>query len=68
MLTTLFLNGIKAFIGIMVIFGGWLLVQTAWRRVFPGLPADEDVLAGRMGCHGCHCATPCKRANQTKDQ
>jgi hypothetical protein len=31
----------------------WVGVQLAWRRVFPDACADPDVLAGRMGCHGC---------------
>ena len=60
MLTT----AIKAIIGITVILGGWLLVQAAWRRVFPGTPIDEDVLAGRLGCHQCPCERPCDELNR----
>ncbi|MDP6251357.1 MAG: hypothetical protein QF497_12570 [Verrucomicrobiota bacterium] len=52
-------TGIKAIIGITVILGGWLLVQAIWRRVFPGTPADEDVLAGRLGCCSRSCSSPC---------
>lgn len=68
MLTTLLLSGIKAFLGITIIFCAWLIVQMAWRRVFAISNAEEDVLAGRMRCHGCHCTTPCKEANQNQDQ
>jgi hypothetical protein len=49
----------KVLIGMAVILGAWLAVQMAWRRVFPGTPADEDVLAGRFGCHGCSRETEC---------
>jgi hypothetical protein len=39
----------------------WLLVQLAWKKTFPEVQGDEDVLAGRSGCHGCsqdgHCET-----------
>ncbi len=51
---------VKAVIGITAILSGWLLVQLAWRRVFPGIPADEDALVGRLGCHGCSDQTHCK--------
>ncbi len=61
MLTT----AIKAILGISVILGGWLLVQLAWRRVFPGIPPGEDVLANRIGCHQCSCATPCDNARDS---
>ena len=54
----------KAFLGISIILTGWLLVQVAWRRVFPGTPPGEDPLAGRLGCHNCSCQTPCDGANR----
>jgi len=38
----------------------WVGVQLAWRRVFPDACADPDVLAGRMGCHGCNSAEVCE--------
>ncbi len=53
---------IKAIVGITVILGGWIWVQNAWRRVFPGTPVGEDVLAGRISCHNCTCNSPCERA------
>ena len=59
MLTT----AIKTVLGIIVIFGGWLLVQAAWRRVFPGVAVDEDILAGRIGCHGCTQDSSCDQLN-----
>ena len=44
---------------------GWLFVQSAWRRQFPGNDSDGDVLAGRSDCGNCGCATPCnKRENE----
>ena len=41
----------------------WLAVLAAWRRVFPGLSADEDALAGRVSCHDCPRDTLCSRLN-----
>ena len=38
----------------------WVGVQLAWRRVFPDVCADPDVLAGRMGCHGCSSTEVCE--------
>lgn len=67
MLTSLLFSGIKAFLGITIIISAWLIVQLAWRRVFAITNVEEDVLAGRMRCHGCHCTTPCKGANQNQD-
>jgi hypothetical protein len=57
-------TAIKGLIGIIFILFGWLLVQTAWRRVFPDTPIDEDVLAGRLGCHDCSRQTTCDGANR----
>ncbi len=61
-MTTLF-AALKAILGIVVILGGWILVPQAWRRVFPGTATGDDVLASRIGCHDCHCDTPCEFAN-----
>jgi hypothetical protein len=48
-----------AIVGIALMMTVWVLVQLAWRRTFPNVGRDEDVLAGRSGCHGCaqdgHC-------------
>jgi len=61
-------TALKAIIGITVILSGWLLVQTAWRQVFPGTPADEDILAGRLGCHGCSRQDSCEKTNCDADE
>jgi hypothetical protein len=52
---------------IAVLCVAWLAVQLAWRRVFPASASgDPDALAGRLGCHGCHCTTVCeKKASAT---
>ena len=68
MLTTLLLSGIKALTGIAIILFVWLLIQAAWRRMFPGARGDEDALEGRVNCHGCSCLTPCQEANQKENQ
>ena len=52
---------LKASVGLGTLVLLWLAVQSAWRRVFSDTPADEDVLAGRLGCHGCGCAKPCDK-------
>lgn len=57
-------TAIKTLLGITAILSGWLLVQVAWRRVFPGTASDEDALAGRIGCHNCHCLEPCENARR----
>ena len=49
--------GIAATIFVAV---AWVGVQLAWRRVFPDACADPDVLAGRMGCHGCDSTEVCE--------
>ena len=38
---------------------GWVGVQNAWRRAFPSACSDPDVLAGRLGCHGCDSTNGC---------
>lgn len=57
---TFVLEFLKAAVGIGVVLTLWLGVLAAWRRAFPGTPVDEDILAGRMSCHGCTCTTPCE--------
>ena len=62
-------SALKAILGIVVILGGWILVQQAWRRVFPGTVASgDDVLASRINCHDCHCETPCEFADYPPSQ
>jgi len=51
---------IKATLGITVIMIAWLAVQFVFARRM-GTPAGEDVMAGRSGCHGCTCQTPCEK-------
>lgn len=54
------LAALKTIVALTVILCGWLLVQGAWRRIFPGTPADEDVMAGRLGCHQCPRESTCE--------
>ena len=49
----------KACIIVVALFGAWVWVQAAWRKTF-ARPADDDVLAGRGGCHSCTCEQPCE--------
>ena len=60
-------NVITALLGVTTILLCWLLVQAAWRRVFPETPADEDILAGRLGCHGCACKSSCEEKKRLRD-
>jgi len=40
----------------------WVLVQSAWRRTFPGASPDPDPLAHRRGCRGgCDNQHDCDR-------
>ena len=58
---TYHLLAIAGLIGVLL---AWVGVQLAWKKVFPGVGSDPDVLAGRMGCnHGCDCQEDqaCKR-------
>ena len=45
-----YVTGLAAVVGMTL---AWVAVQGAWRRAFPDAVSDPDVLAGRMGCHGC---------------
>jgi len=51
---------------IAIVLVCWVGVQSAWNKTFPDPAGDPDALAGRLGCHGCGCATPCDEA--TRDQ
>lgn len=46
--------------GIAAIFGAWILVQSAWRRTFPGARDGEDVMDGRLGCRHCPREPACR--------
>jgi hypothetical protein len=50
-----------ALLAVALIAALWAGVQIAWRRTFPHACSDPDVLAGRMGCHGCDTAEACER-------
>ena len=52
---------ILAMLIMVVLMTGWMLVQNAWRRLFPVSDAHQDVLAGRGGCQGCRCSGVCER-------
>lgn len=49
---------LKAMVGMAALLAAWLAVQ----RLFATRAgrANEDALAGRTGCHGCGCETPCE--------
>lgn len=44
---------LKGALLVSVLMVGWVLVQLAWRRVFPEGGSDGDALALRNHCHGC---------------
>jgi len=39
----------------------WVFVQSAWRRTFPGVFDDPDVLAERLGCQSCDRSDVCEQ-------
>jgi hypothetical protein len=47
-------------VAIVVMAVVWVGIQSAWRKAFPGHSSDPDVLAGRLGCHGCDSADVCE--------
>jgi hypothetical protein len=48
-------------LAIVVMAVVWVGVQSAWRKAFPEVCSDPDVLAGRLGCHGCDSTDNCER-------
>jgi len=48
--------------GVALLAAGWLAVQLAWGRDFPGDGSEPDVLARRGGCGGCGHGGRCERA------
>jgi len=58
-------TGIVAVVALAV---GWVAVQSAWRKAFPGMIADPDVLAGRTDCHGCERSKTCDRAGPVEEE
>ena len=50
------MNYLTAILGMAIIAALWLFVQRQWQRHFPEqASAEDDALANRRGCHGCHC-------------
>jgi hypothetical protein len=53
-----YLTGPLVLVGVLL---AWTAVQCAWRRAFPEVSSDPDVLAGRTGCHGCSRGELCPK-------
>jgi hypothetical protein len=61
-----YFTGVAAVTIVVVV---WVGVQSAWRRTFrEGDGGDPDALAGRLGCHGCGCASPCAGAGASGEE
>ena len=56
-----YIIGVGAF---LLLSAAWIGVQRAWRRSFPDVGDDPDVLAGRTGCHGCDISEDCHRRRE----
>ena len=52
-----YLIGVGAFV---FLSAAWIVVQRAWKKSFPDVGADPDVLAGRPGCQGCGHVEECQ--------
>lgn len=52
---------------LVLVLAGWVAVQRAWRRAFPGACADPDVLAARGGCGRCSSPDECERRRTCHD-
>ena len=50
-------TGIGALVIVLV---AWVGIQIAWRKVFPGVCTDPDVLAERTGCQRSACSGACE--------
>ena len=37
----------------------WIGIQFGWKKLFSEILTDEDVLAMRIGCSGCHLGEEC---------
>jgi hypothetical protein len=51
-----YLIGVGTFV---LLSAAWIGVQRAWRKSFPDVGNEPDVLAGRLGCRGCGRAEDC---------
>jgi hypothetical protein len=58
---------IKTTLGMLLILGGWLVVQVVCKRA-SGVPTGDDALAGRLGCHGCGCERTCERTRERENK
>jgi hypothetical protein len=58
-----YLIGVGAFVMLSV---AWIGVQRAWRKSFPEVGNEPDVLAGRLGCHGCGRAEHCPQRPESE--
>jgi hypothetical protein len=54
-----YIIGVGAFV---LLSAAWIGVQRAWRKSFPDVGDDPDVLVGRSGCRGCGHAEDCQQA------
>ena len=54
-----------ALVLLVTVLAGWVAVQSAWRRTFPEVGPDPDVLAARERCSGCK--TECKRSCSSEE-
>ncbi len=57
-------------LGVSALAAGWVAVQLAWAKSFPGDESEPDVLARRRDCSGCSHPGSCmaKRSSQEVPQ
>ncbi|MCP3980623.1 MAG: hypothetical protein GY716_15075 [bacterium] len=63
-----YLIGLPAVVAVAL---AWVAVQNGWRRTFPEVSSDPDVLAGRPGCYGCRgnrCTSSAECENRSKEE
>ncbi len=61
------LSYLTGMLGVAALAAGWVAVQLAWGRSFPGDESEPDVLARRRDCTGCsqvHACTPRRPSEQ----
>lgn len=44
---------------IILLMTFWIGIQFMWKKLFSETLTDEDVLAMRKGCNGCHFGEEC---------
>ena len=62
----MFVSYVIGLVVIIALMVTWVGVQSAWRKAFPAVASDPDVLAGRMGCHGCDDIDVCSHRPATR--